>query len=170
MAKTYTAAGSAVAGDVYTAAAHNVIVTDINNTIVPPACVATAGAAQNIVNTTYTALTFSAEQFDTDAIHDTSTNTSRFTITTPGIYQMNAWVGVSGSSAGSIRVCAIRTNGTNYLWYALSTPILNSINVSGVYNLALNDYVEFIVYQDSGVTMTANADRIASIYFIGRTS
>ena len=91
MAKTYTAAGSAVAGDVYTAAAHNVIVTDINNTIVPPACVATAGATQNIVNTTYTALTFSAEQFDTDAIHDTSTNTSRFTVTTPGIYQMNAF-------------------------------------------------------------------------------
>ena len=85
MAKTYTAGGTVVAGDVATAAAWNVLTVNSNNLIVPPACIATASATINVANTTFTAITFPTERFDTDSIHDTSTNTSRFTITTSGI-------------------------------------------------------------------------------------
>jgi hypothetical protein len=84
MAKTYTAAGSATAGDVYTATAHNVIVTDVNNLIVPPMVQCTRSS--DLSYTSGANITWNSETYDTDAMHDTSSNTDRITIQTAGVY------------------------------------------------------------------------------------
>lgn len=82
MAKTYTAAGSATAGDVYTASAHNVIVTNVNNFIVPPAV--RVKRTSNLTGyTSATAITWQAEDFDTDGMW---TSGSTINVNTAGIY------------------------------------------------------------------------------------
>ena len=82
MAKTYTAAGTVVAGEVYTAAAHNIIATDVNNFIVPPAvCVVrTTDLTSYLSNAD---ITWSSSVYDTDAMYSSG---AIITITTPGIY------------------------------------------------------------------------------------
>jgi hypothetical protein len=146
-------------------------VTGVNNLIVPPACVAGASATLNVANASWTAVTFTTERFDTDSMHDTSTNTSRFTITTPGIYQISAYVSWSGAVGGSQRDLAIRLNGTSYVAYARGVVAGGGItNISLAYDLSNGDYVEIAAYQDSTVTMTVSADRVASVCWIGRTS
>jgi hypothetical protein len=90
MPKTYTAAGTVSAGDVYTAAAHNIIATDVNNLIVPPAvrCI----RSTDLSYTLGAAIAFDGEDYDTDDMHSTATNTSRITIQTAGIYLVTAHI------------------------------------------------------------------------------
>ena len=173
MAKTYTAAGTVTAGDVYTASAHNIIVTDVNNLIVPPACLVGASATLNIPNSTWTGVTFVTERFDTDALHDNSVNPSRFTITTPGIYQISAYVTWSGSVGGNQRDLALRVNGSTYAAFSRGPITAGSgglTNLSVAWDLDAGDYFEIAANQDSGITMTVSADRMASVCWIGQTS
>jgi hypothetical protein len=98
MAKTYTAAGTVVAGDVYTAAAHNIIATDVNNFIVPPMVKCIRSNDLNLTSPTLIAWN-GTDAFDTDAMHDPSTNNTRITFNTAGIYMVvfNAFVTISGT-------------------------------------------------------------------------
>lgn len=171
MAKTYGTVTTFTAGSVLTAAQLNTAGTAINNLVVPPACVAGASATLNVANATWTAVTFTTERFDTDSLHDNVTNPSRFSITTPGIYQISSFVGWSGAVGGSLRDLAVRINGTTYVAYGRG-PVAGGglTSVSVAYDLAAGDYVEIAAYQDSTVTMTVSADRMASICWIGRTS
>ena len=85
MAKTYTAAGSATAGDVYTASAHNVIVTNVNNFIVPPTvCVQ---RTTNLSYTTGTNVTWQSAAWDTDGMWSAGSATN-VTIQTTGVYSI----------------------------------------------------------------------------------
>ena len=107
----------------------------------------------SIPNATSTALTYDTERFDTDAIHSTVANTSRLTCKTAGKYLI--WfVGYFVNDAnGSIRLGYIQLNGATTLAQERKAP--NAINsatfcVSCVYDLAVNDYVEFFAWQDAG--------------------
>src|SRR4051794_16526480 len=55
-----------------------------------PSCAVYNDAAQSIPDGALTALTFNTEHFDTDSIHSTSSNTSRLTCQTAGIYVITA--------------------------------------------------------------------------------
>jgi hypothetical protein len=98
MAKTYTAAATATAGEVYTASAHNVIVTDVNNLIVPPFVKCVRSGDLSYTNTSDIA--WNAEAYDTDSMHDNVTNNTRITPTTAGIYvfTFSAYFTFSGTS------------------------------------------------------------------------
>lgn len=109
-------------------------------------------AAQTIPNATLTALTFDTETYDTDAMHSTTTNTSRITFTTSGPYIITANIGFTANATG-FRTIKLRVNNSFDIGYA-SQPAFasetNTLNLTAQYNFNQGDFVEVIVYQNSG--------------------
>lgn len=127
-----------------------------------PAARAYHNAAQSIANSTVTTLAFNSERFDTNTIHDTSSNNSRLTCQTAGRYQITANVEFA-SGGGNRRLVQILLNGATAIGRVDLAPQSGSASVyvvSTVYQLAVSDYVEVQVFQDSGgalnVTNTGN--------------
>lgn len=113
-----------------------------------------ASAAQAINDATQTALTFNTNVEDIGDVHSVSVNTSRFTVTIPGTYIISGQCHFVGNATGS-RQIFIRLNGTTNLGgnvHSMNTGAGNNvgINVSQVYFLNVNDYIEFVVIQNSG--------------------
>jgi hypothetical protein len=107
---------------------------------------------QNIANTTWTAINWATERYDTDGYHSTSTNTSRITIPSgkAGKYLVNAFL-VWDPNTTNARYIAIYKNGTNmnsFSWRANDAYFTAQANV--VLDLAVGDYIQVYVYQDSG--------------------
>lgn len=112
-------------------------------------------ATQSITSAVNTALTFDTEDIDTDAFHDNVTNPSRLTVPAglAGTYHISAgWL--SAPNATGTRDIMIRVNGVTVIRTGRST-VNNAANGSFVncetmYTLAVGDYVEAVVAQDSG--------------------
>jgi hypothetical protein len=105
-------------------------------------------------NNTLTTIPFDSERSDTDAYHDTSSNTSRLTIGTglAGRYSMGCTVNFDANSGGASRYTMIELNGTTVLAIDQRGPVANEIitTISTVFSLAEGDYIEVAVFQDSG--------------------
>jgi len=107
---------------------------------------------QSIADTTDVTLAFNAERYDTDTIHDNSTNNSRLTATTAGIYLITASVEFDGSASGN-RWLVVELNGTTKLAGHISRHSdgdTTYMSISTIYSLSATDYVEVYVYQNSG--------------------
>lgn len=175
MAKTYTAAGTVTAGDVYTAAAHNIIATDVNNLIVPPACRLIRATNQTIANNTDTIISMSSAEYDTDSMATTGAS-SRITISTPGIYLITYEVKwTTGGTFG--RIAFVGKNGTSlHLADARVTPTTGAlfISSSAVASLIATDFLVPYVYQASGGNVDMTTDNgyscALTATWIGRTS
>jgi len=105
-------------------------------------------------NAAFTVLTFNSERYDTDDIHSTTTDTSRLTCKTAGKYLIVANVEFAAHTTG-VRGVQIRLNGSttaiaDSLYQATSGGYTTIINMSTICDLAVNDYVECHVYQNSG--------------------
>lgn len=174
MAKTYTAAGSAVAGDVYTAAAHNVIVTDVNNLIVPPAVSLVTTTASSLTAGASTPIPFGTgtELYDTDEMHDTVTNNTRITAKTAGIYLVTATCYLSTTVA--VFGMNFYVNGNTFFGISETqsgTALSIGGNLSQTINLAVNDYVEFRVYTTaSGITLNTSIPTRFQATWVGSTA
>ena len=112
-------------------------------------------ADQSVPNTTNTILAFNSERYDTDAIHDNVTNNSRLTCKTAGKYLIVGfirWV----SNATGIREAIVRLGGTTPVKSihvtALSGDATTCLCVS-IISLAVNEYLELLGYQNSGVAL-----------------
>jgi len=110
---------------------------------------------QTISNNTQTLLTFTAENYDTDGFHSTSTNTSRLTVPSgKGGYYNIRFQAYWDPNVTGIRQSRILKNGAVLMYSgdfetddaAAYVPVLNGLTV----NLAAADYIEFAVYQNSG--------------------
>lgn len=110
--------------------------------------------AQSIPNNTVTIMNFNSETYDTDSIHDNATNNTRLTCKTAGDYSIGADIIWATNGVGN-RLLQALLNGTTVIW---DTGI---VNLGAGYQsrqgfltlprtLAVNDYVELRVYQDSG--------------------
>jgi hypothetical protein len=111
---------------------------------------------QTIANTTYTALTWNTETFDVGGYHDNATNNSRITIPSgkAGYYGVNAWCQVDNNTNGS-RSIVIYKNGVAAQSLAIGpSAAYPTIQITGVFNLAVADYIEIFVYQSSGSSQT----------------
>lgn len=111
-------------------------------------------ANQSLSNNTYTALTFNSEDYDTDAFHSTSSNTSRITIPSgkAGYYLITATALFDVSSTGS-RTLTIKKNGTTDLLYTLMPSQATdetSTAITLLTNAAVGDYYEVFARQKSG--------------------
>lgn len=112
-------------------------------------------ANQSINDTTATALAFNSERFDTAAgasntQHDTVTNNSRLTCRYAGKYMVSAAVRWGNNSTGTRRIF-LRLNGATLIASDIC-PASNEIDqtITTLYDLAVNDYVEVVVFQNSG--------------------
>ena len=110
---------------------------------------------QAISNNTHTAVTWDTEEFDTDAFHSTSSNTSRFTIPAGkgGKYLFNCSVRWDNNSS-SDRILEIYKNGTIFAVLDVLTGNYPGYMISRTLNLVATDYVELYVYQNSGGSRT----------------
>lgn len=104
---------------------------------------------------TWMALQFDRETFD-DGLHSTSSNLSRFTVPTGrgGKYMVIAHA-VFTTGAESIRQVRLRKNGTYVEGEArlIESGAGMSVTFSTVAALNAGDYLEMLVYQNSGTTI-----------------
>ena len=126
--------------------------------------------SQNITQNTWTALTFGNETFDDDTMHDNSTNPSRITIKSAGRYLITGSVLFTGTSGNNWRQSAIYVNGS-LVSYGSTVSALNAgnsetVQISDVYPLAENDYVEFFVYNSSTSSFTAGNRRFSVTKYV----
>jgi hypothetical protein len=101
-------------------------------------------------------LTFDSELFDTDTIHDVGSNTGRLTAKTAGKYIIG-FHGVFAAHATGYREATLQVNHTTAIADVVLYPGgANQVrlNLTTVYDLAQNDYVEVYVYQNSGGNLT----------------
>ena len=113
----------------------------------------THDATQAISTGANIALAFNTERWDTNAIHDNVTNNSRLTCKTAGKYTINGCFSFAANATG-YRQGSIRLNGTTLIsisgFGAPPSPYEPRVALSCTYNLAVNDYVELMAFQDSG--------------------
>ena len=159
----YTTPKTWAVGNVLTASDMNTYVRDNAAFLYgPPSCRAYNDADISIANNSVTALTFNSERWDTDTMHDLSTNTGRLTCKTAGIYHIYANVQFAANDTG-YRTCTIRLGGSTVIGAMSITEVSDvaqRLIVSTEYPLAVNDYVEVTVYQNSGdaLNVTASAN------------
>ncbi|MBA7538208.1 hypothetical protein ES705_30482 [subsurface metagenome] len=106
--------------------------------------------------TTYVA--FNSEQYDTDAIHDPVVSNSRLTCKTAGKYVISTSVGWE-TNAKEQRRLDIRLNRTSNIAYVRQQACLQGTtnqSVTTIYDLAVGDYIEVSVYQNSGGNLDLN--------------
>lgn len=123
----------------------------------------THSAAQAIGTGAWATLAFNTERWDTHGLHDNAVNNSRLTCKTAGKYSIKGQARFDLNAAGK-RSIMITLNGSTELCHNallnLGAGTYVSVNVETIYDLAVGDYVELEVYQDSGgdlnVTQRAN--------------
>lgn len=114
----------------------------------------THDTTQSVANTGFTTLAFNTEKFDTDTIHDTSTNNSRLTCKTTGKYLISANITFAANATG-YRQLVFLLNGTTYIASVINQApttggATGSMLISTIYSLTANDYVEVQAAQSSG--------------------
>jgi hypothetical protein len=188
MAKTYTAAGTVVAGEVYTAAAHNIIATDVNNFIVPPMARLRLTANVSFTNSTHGTVGFkntnATEDYDTDGMITLSGSNSAITINTAGVYSCQAAVNFAANVTG-VRIGRIVRSRSAVLT-AISTFSFTPTNggefhspLAGSIECEVGDIIDLYCFQSSGGALNLQPADTSGIQFggtwltatwVGRTS
>ena len=115
-------------------------------------CVGNGSTSQTINNATLTAVTWASESWDTDSFHSTSTNTSRITIPSgkAGKYEIQIAIGWNANTSGE-RVVKLYLNGASKEVTASAPASGTTSNILvTTYDLAVGDYIEVYLYQNSG--------------------
>ena len=126
-----------------------------------------ASATQSIPNTTVTALTFDTTIYDTNSFFDVLTPT-RLTCTLAGIYVITGAFRIDSNATGQ-RQIRITRNGADIIALENQLPvstILTNIGITTQYQLAVNDYVEISVFQNSGGALNINNVDVFSPIFM----
>ena len=133
---------------------------------------------QSIPDSTFTAITFAVESFDTSGIHDTSTNTDRFTVPSgkAGYWLFNGNINWASNASGYRQIAAVKNGtltgsepnpGTSAVGNILAQPL------SAIFYLAVADYISFYAFQNSGgslnvdSTATGNGRTFAYFTYLG---
>jgi hypothetical protein len=113
-----------------------------------------------IANATYTALPWDAENYDTTAFHDNSTNNTRLTIPSGhgGKYIFIGQVSFAANATGYREIKLVVNGGATFAYsssaaYSASNLILN---IAAIYFFSAGDYIELYAYQSSGGTLNWN--------------
>lgn len=125
-------------------------------------CMVTKIAAQTIATASYVAIAFDSELKDTATMHDNSTNPSRITVPSAGIYLVTGCVEFDLNAMGE-RVVAIRRNGTTVASNQnLGTgDIYDKVSISAIVECTAGQYIELFVWQNSGDNLDL---RVVSAY------
>jgi len=127
-------------------------------------CKAARSTAQTISTSTDTRIAFTSEYYDTNTMHDNSTNNTRITIKKAGYYVVSSYV-VYAANATGIRSTQIWINGGSS-----SINTNNAVSAGGhqvgltdQFLLAVNDYVECNVYHSSGGNLDVNTATLSVV-------
>ena len=116
-----------------------------------------SNATQSISNNTATAITFNSEVLDTNNFHSTSSNTSRMTIPAAyaGKYMVVGQIFVQNNGNGTRRL-EIYKNGSSFARTQNFADASEQgyLNINTTMSLAVSDYVELYVFQNSGSTLS----------------
>jgi hypothetical protein len=124
-------------------------------------------AVQAIANATNVILAFDSEFFDTNAIHDNSTNNSRLTCKTAGVYFVQAAIEYVSNSTG-LRFLNLLVNGADMFTADVTdtaTGTAHSMSIAGIIKLGVDDYIEVRVRQTSGGSLNLAADLLMTPTF-----
>lgn len=121
------------------------------------------GAPQALPNAAWTALAFGLEDtiiVDYWNMHEGIVNPSRFTAPADGLYLAIGQVYITFDSGGSARAIAVKVNGLDVTGRPSTNTSLTPFILNVVTVLWLNylDYVQFLVFQDSGGALNTNID------------
>lgn len=115
-------------------------------------------SAFSVPNDAWTAIPFNLEHWDTDTIHDTITHSERLTCKTAGVYLAVGNVSWAANNVGN-RMLGIRKNNSNWVALvndqALSSGGKNML-VATVMEMAVDEYVELMVWQNLGGSLDVN--------------
>ena len=120
-------------------------------------------AAFALTSGTAAVITLDSERWDTDTIHSTASNTSRFSATTAGKYQITGHAEFASGPTTGVRRLEILLNGATVLasedcaWNGTDPAQTVRCSVSTHYNLAATDYVELRGLQRAQATLNVNA-------------
>lgn len=164
---------TATVGQVLTASFWNTEVRDALDFLLnPPMAAVNRTTNQSITDATDTAVAWPNEDYDLpsgEAAHDTSTNTSRYTVKTAGKFFVFAEATFAGNATGG-RDMWIAVNGgaTDYFRFRDSAPVSTADTkmVSAgllTVHLAVNDYIEVIVRQSSGGALNITKGRFGVV-------
>ena len=109
---------------------------------------------QAVADSTWTALALNQERWDTDSIHDLSTNNSRLTAKTAGVYLIEGGV-ITDSTEAVVWILRIVLNGTTTLRRFTNKMDRHQMCLATIYKLAVNDYVELEMWHSAGVSKNA---------------
>lgn len=136
--------------------------------VLGPAAVPSVRASSSVALTLASASNVRASLDTTDwdqgtasAQHSTSSTQSHLVCRQAGIYLISAGATISQNASG-LRDVGIQLNGTTWVaeMYTGANPTdVTIFSLSALYQLALGDYVELVLYQDSGSTLQALANR-----------
>jgi hypothetical protein len=118
-----------------------------------PAASVTHSDHQVIPLSAWTAVAFDTERYDTDAIHDNATNNSRLTCKTAGKYEIGGRGRFDLNNVGW-RHLLLKLNGATDLDRDVKPNhggvVFEPLKVGATCQLAVNDYVQLFVFQDTG--------------------
>ena len=173
------------AGQVYTAAAHNIIVNDVlsfrdNTGVVPAICKVRRAANQSIPTGDDTFIIWDTEEIDTNAMFAASSDT--VTIKTAGVYQVSLNVFFASSSTGQ-RIAWVTKNPAGFgvttafaMSWVLPAVSGSVLSCSGLTSFAVNDTIKCVVHQTQttslNITDTGNftAATNLSVVMLGATT
>jgi hypothetical protein len=132
---------------------------------------ASTRAAQNVNNNTFTAVPLATQDYSTNSIHSTTVNNSRFTIPSGygGKWLFYGTAGFDSMPAGSIQVRFYK-NGSSTgqsIFTGYGGSGITSASISVVLTLAAADYIELMVFQNSGGTETLLVSGSEDFTFMG---
>jgi len=136
-----------------------------------------SGGTQTIANNTVVAVTFNAEDFDTNGMHSTSSATTKITAQRSGMYQVTGGVLWTAGTIGTnvLLLTRLSKNGTVIEGSRSYFPPIASFgtngqgqNVSSLVFLTASDYVELEVFRANdavnGLTLTLDSCSLQAIY------
>ena len=126
-------------------------------------CRVYAGGATSL-STTFASIAFNTENFDTDTMHDNSTNNSRITIKTAGKYSIGGQINIAANSALGVRLLL---NGGSVIGriFQGNSGATEGANIDTIYDFAVNDYIELQGAVGSG-TATTSTDQQTNFWAV----
>lgn len=120
-------------------------------------CLLRLSSNQSLANATFTAISWDAEDSDPDSMHDNSTNPTRITVPTAGIWLVTANVVFQNNGNGQRQVF-VKVNGTiqaGVSYVERTSGNQNGVVYTRLLSLSANDYIEVWAYQDTGGSLNA---------------
>ena len=113
---------------------------------------------QSIAGSTTTLLTWNSEEYDTDAFHSTSTNTSRITIPSGknGKYQLNCMIQWDDNVTGNLRIIYLYKNGSQIKQFPYPPGYYRITIGTMLSDLAVGDYIEVYCRHDASTNRTVD--------------